>query len=373
MVIFSTFADNAGEYNSSRYRTLEPAEVLNTAGHTVYLRHIASWMFDDPQANVELAKSDLIIVQRVMAEESAKQAKFWRERKKAIVVDFDDAYQLIDESNAAHKFWGRGEVEIEGPYKVKYEKILDQHPLQQFIGGVLNYCVGGTMPGKMLKKTWEKQFPCWYIPNFVNTDRYLKFDLSQAKDPDWITLSYGGSLSHVPSFKLSGVEQALKRVIKQRKNVRVLICGDKRVYDRLQIPPNKKMYLNYVVWRDWPKIVAKFDIAIAPMVGLYDRSRSWIKLMEAGLMRLPVVATSCEPYSEWEEAGFGLYVPEGEDEAGIEERSEHWEKALLETIDHIEDYREVMKNARDFTIELCDSRRNVNFIIRQYEDIISRA
>ena len=90
-----------------------------------------------------------------------------------------------------------------------------------------------------------------------------------------------------------------------------MLCGDERIVPLLPIPRDRLIFQPYVQWFDWPRVLARFDIGIAPLAGRYDASRSQIKSMEFGVMAIPFVATGSEPYKDWMDVGCGQYVMDG--------------------------------------------------------------
>lgn len=369
MNVVSFQADGASEMNSSRWRGLVMVRPMRTAGHTVHTPNIAQWMAHTDEAKRLCAQADLIILQRVMVEESVERARFWQARGKPIVVDIDDHYQLIDPSNAAHKFWGLGEVEVHAAPGVSFKKTLARHPLAQFIAGVQAHCTGLTMPSRFLADEWRAVCPTWYVPNYIDAANYLAARAQVRPDPRYVTIGYGGSMSHVPSFQHSGVEEALRRVVAQRPRVRLMICGDKRVHDRLPVPADRKLHRNYVIWSDWSRVVAQFDIGIAPLAKTYDHARSFIKTMEFSLMGIPFVATGCPTYREWQDAGVGLYVEDGP-ESEKAARADAWEAALLDVVDRYDEHKARIDSQLEFAMGF-DAERNVGNVIRTYEEIVS--
>lgn len=365
-----TLSDRASEFNSAAWRSIYPAQALRRAGHHVDLFDIEKYMSDALDFRRICATTDILIIQRVMVEESVQRAKGWSDRGTAVVVDFDDAYQIIDDTNQAAKFWKHGEVEITVPYGIKFTKKLDKHPVEQFIHG-LQFCRGATMPGRLLKKDWEKHFPCWYVPNYVQSSRYTNLIGKDSRDKDWITIGYGGSMSHVASFERSGIGPALRNVIHKRKNVRVLICGDDRPYKSLPVPPDRKMHQQYVPWYDWPRMMLQFDIGIAPLWNTYDFSRSWIKCLEGGLLGLPTIATKAAPYQEFIDVGIGHFVSNDHEQPDFDKRAEEWEEKLLMVIDNLDEQREIAKSQVEMSREIVDIDRNVHKLEAIYEEIIN--
>ena len=372
MKIAHIFSDSAPEYNSTRYRGQIPGDALIRAGHTVSYLHIDTWMKDSRRS--DLSDADIIVIERVLVEESIQRAQYWRERGKAVVVDIDDAYQLLqpfeESGNQASKFWRDGIVDITYADGSKVEKRLGIKPLDQFRQG-LRHCAGLTMPSKILADDWKAYAKCWYVPNYLNQRDYLPF--YQNKLPhhsDEIIIGWGGSMSHKISFEKSGVATALRNVLRQRSQTKLMICGDQRIIDIVKCPPQQAIHQPYVTWNEWPRVFSRFDIALAPLHGRYDHSRSSLKLAESSTMGIPIVATGCPTYSEWQAADVGWFIPDGEENA-LRDRESLWETRLLDMIDHYPAYLEKARSQhdRDYAQEWWVDRR-VDDIAATYEEII---
>ena len=361
-------SDSASEFNSSYWVGTIPAGALNRAGHPSQIISVKRWLSDDPTMRRICASADLIIVQRVAIQEGMERIKYWRGLGKGVAISVDDDYQNIRVDNAAFKYWGKGEVEVGHPSGVSYSVTLPKHPLQQLFEAFS--ISAGISPGKLLVEDWKRYGPMFYVPNYVDSQRY--FNTPPAlKDPDWITILYGSSMSHVPSYEESGIEPALEAVFRKRKNVRFILCGDERIHKRLPIPADRKIYQRYVRHNEWPRIFKMADITVSPLARSYDHKRSWIKWVESGLCEIPMIATRSRIYEEWEQAGFGLWVSNGVfDNVSFEDRAKEWEEKLLEMIDTLPFYQAQMKQAREFTFELCDVDRHVPDILSQYQKII---
>jgi len=177
-------------------------------------------------------------------------------------------------------------------------------------------------------------------------------------------------MSHVQSFTESGINEALARVIGKRKNVFVQICGDKRVWDNMPVPDNRKIHSQYVKSHLWPKTLAQFDITVAPLARPYDFRRSDIKLTEACLMGIPIVYTRGPVYDDYEKAGVGISVSsDAFDHTLIEKRIDEWEVALLDMVDNLPEWKRKAQAHLDFVLDFRDVNRRVWDIIGLYERI----
>ena len=372
MNIVNVFADGQTEYNSSYWRGQIPGRSLRKAGYNVFSCHVDGWFHQTEAIKVACSKADLIIIQRVLVAESVDHVRQWRTHGKAIVTDFDDSYARLkpEDGNQASVFWYDGLVEIAHPMGIKYKKRLEVHPLQQFYeGGAI--CTGYTMPSRVLVEDYKWVAPCWYVPNWMDTPRYLSAKRKQLPNRNSeIVIGWGGSMSHINSFKRSGVAEALRRVLLKRKNVKVMICGDERIVPLLPLPKERIIFQPYVMWDTWPRVLSSTDIGIAPLQGRYDHSRSALKPLEFSLMGIPFVATGCPAYTDWMERDIGLYVQDGEIE-DAPKRAEEWEKCLIDIIDRYDYHKQKIDSQFEYPLS-WDIDTNIPNLIQIYEEIINR-
>ena len=353
MKIAHIFSDSISEYNSSHWRGKIILDALRRAGHTIAYAHVDTWMKDTRRS--DLFDADLIVVERVLVEESVQRAQFWRERGKAVVIDIDDAYHLLqpyeESGNQASKFWRDGIVDISYADGTKVQKTLDVKPLEQFRQG-LRFCAGLTMPSRVLADDWRLYAKCWFVPNYIDHERYLPFVPKLPHRKDEIVIGWGGSMSHKISFEKSGVAKALQNVLRQRPQAKLMVCGDSRIIDIVQCPPKQAMHQPYVTWQEWPRVLSRFDIGLAPLHGRYDASRSSIKSVEYSTLGIPFIATGCPTYADFQQNNVGWYIPDAGTQA---EREALWEVRLLDMIDHYPAYllkaRSDMKYSQEWWVD----------------------
>jgi hypothetical protein len=108
-----------------------------------------------------------------------------------------------------------------------------------------------------------------------------------------------------------------------------MICGDnQRVFDQLPIPDGQKILHPRVPYTEWPQVLAKFDLGLAPLHGPYDERRSWIKVLEYMVMKIPWAASEGPAYGELRPYGWL-----------VKNTVSGWERVLLDMVDHLDDYR----------------------------------
>jgi hypothetical protein len=110
-----------------------------------------------------------------------------------------------------------------------------------------------------------------------------------------------------------------------------MICGnDRRIFEQLPLPPEQKILAPWTPYAAWPQRLAQFDIGLAPLHGAYDERRSWIKVLEYLVMKIPWVASDGPAYHALRP--YGRLVAERNTPSA-------WERALLDMVDHLADHK----------------------------------
>jgi glycosyltransferase involved in cell wall biosynthesis len=367
MVICYVVADGLTEYNSSNFRVSVIADALRRAGHEVHILNVREWVGQSTYAKQILDKADIIHLQRVLLRDTHNIIKYWRARGKAVVADWDDSYDRILESNAASKFWLHGKVDVQVSRFVKYEADLPEHPIEQFRAG-LQVCTAGITPSRVLSKDWETCAPVFKVPNFLDSKAY--HGARKHDNGDIIVLGWGGSLSHTQSFADSGIQEALKRILQERDNVRLLIMGDDRVVKQLPVRKDRVWFSPYVSWAAWQRSLMRYDIGLAPLAGPYDDRRSSLKVAEYTMAGIPFVATKSPVYEPFFECDSGRFVKHGHEEETYDERVKDWYHSTIDIIDNIGYYTDLaIGNIGDVGMKF-DADANVPNVISVYERII---
>lgn len=355
-------ADGWSEFNSSMFTCMVPHHALRHAGHDSTIIHVQDWISNNSRCKTVCSNADVIIIQRVLLNESFKTAEYWMKRGKRVYVSFDDAYHLIGPENAAYAFWGDGEVEIRNPAG-KFKQKIHPHPVDQFIENIQKIS-GGITPGRVLADDYSKYAPMIYLPNYLETHRY---------DP-WFnnpvhgvkkTIGWGGSLSHLTSFSGSGVERALHKILAQNSDWQFGLVGDNRLIKQLALPDDQLWFRHYVMFFDWPRILSSFDIGLAPLAMPYDQRRSRLKVMEYIAMGIPFVATRSEVYREFWECESGIFIEQGSPFVCDKPNERAWQAAVQKIIDNYQDYQSIALREKRRYYEVYDSIVNAEIIVEK--------
>ena len=299
--------------------------------------------------------SDFIVVQRsFFVAPVPSRIRQWQAAGKTVIGDFDDAFNYILKSNAGYKYWIQGKcLQKDAAGNSKWINIRP-HPLEQFRESLSNLDAV-TVSSELLVEDW-KEFTrsIHYLPNYISLDRYKG---AYPADHSEIIIGWGGSATHLESFQGSRILPALQRICREYSNVRIMICAnDPALLDSFPVPAAQLIHQPFVAVDEWPHVLSRFDIGLAPLHGRYDDRRSWIKVLEYLVMRIPWIASNAPPYAMF--GDYGLLV---------ENSAESWLGALRELVENIGKYRERARGEAYQYGAAQDIDLNVSSIINLYK------
>jgi len=326
MRIVYVYSDNPLEWNSSEWRCAVPARAINRSGvHTARLLSKIEFVKNTSKVQDACQNADVIVIERALYGPMLSAIQHWKAQDKIVIGDFDDAYHLITPDNSSYPFWVENRVKRENEKGEEVWEKIDPPALTQFKWG-LRLVHAATVPSKRLADDWKDYTEMIYLPNYIDLQNYQH---APRVPHEGIIIGWGGSVSHLPSFQKSGLIPALQNVCRARPQVKVMICGnDARIINSLQLPPENIIHRPWVPHSQWAKHLAEYDIGLAPLSGAYDDRRSWIKVLEYMVMKIPWVASESPAYNDLRSYGWLVKNTPGA-----------WERVLLDMIDHLDDYR----------------------------------
>ena len=141
-----------------------------------------------------------------------------------------------------------------------------------------------------------------------------------------------------------------------------MIAGaDARIEKLLPIPKKQILRQPWVPYQHWGRTLAQYDIGLAPLFGAYDERRSWIKVLEYMVMKIPWVASDGPPYQELRP--FGWLVPN---------TPQAWERVLLDIVDHFDEYKREAAGEPYLYSLSKNVDENVDHILAVYSEIAAR-
>jgi glycosyltransferase involved in cell wall biosynthesis len=303
-----------------------PAGAINrTRRHSAKLLNINEFGSNSSLADEVCSSADIIVIYCYLIEPVLSAIQYWKARDKVVIVDFDHAYDLMPSSNPNYQYWFDGIKSSYKTGKTAYSSQIDPYPLTQFKWGI-SLAHAATVPSLRLVDDWRDYTDMHYLPDYIDLENYRNV---KPESHDGINIGWGGNMSHLLSFQESGVVEALRRVCESRPQVRVVIAGgDQRVYDLLPVPTKQKILIPWVPYTQWAQILSKFDIGIAPLYGPYDERRSWIRVLEYLVMKIPWVGSNGPTYFELGDYGWL-----------IKNDTDSWEGVLLDIVDNLQEYK----------------------------------
>lgn len=380
--IVHLYADSPGEWNCSQWRCLTPADAINAehaAGrcpHTAQLFYLPSAVdWHNPQVQKVLGRGDVLVFQRNVITPDVWQAMdYFRAIGKAVCVDIDDHYGDLPASNPAHAYW------------ITNKNQLNPDPVTA-LTEAMRHADALTAPSKVLLADWAHVVRGYYLPNYTQRGWYealmqkplgapdlvFGYDAagalaSQARDNSagWLTLGWGGSISHVDSWLYSGVIEALDAIFAKWPNARLKFCGHEGRLDYVFERWGERVVKQAGVKPEhWPMVVSTFDVGLAPLdtrpldppwragapVAAYDERRSWLKGVEYLCAGVPWVATDCATYTDLRRHG-----------TLVENTAEAWFKALDHKLTHLAAEKQLAWEKRGYALRKFTMEANANAV-----------
>jgi len=326
--ILGCYADFENERNCSTHNILNPAIAINrTKEHHMNCIHIDEFEKNTPEVEELCNKADIIILERNLFGNKLIAELMWRLRNKTIITIFDDAYSLIAKDNVSYPFWHDALITVKNEKGELSQAKWIPTPLDQLSLG-LSLSAGLQTVSQHLADDWRHLTDTYVIPNHLMIENYMNIEpLYKLKNK--ILVGWSGSLSHLKSWRESGCLDAIKRICRKYPQVHILTAGDKRVYDEIPVPQDRKTFQPFVPAEQYSALVKSFDIYLVPLNGEYDKRRSDVKIKECSILKVPWIATDYPTYASVRE--YGTVTENG---------SRNWEAAISNAIDNLPQLRE---------------------------------
>jgi hypothetical protein len=117
-----------------------------------------------------------------------------------------------------------------------------------------------------------------------------------------------GSNTH--DADVEGIAPALRSVFEGHPEARLLVCGHLRIPAELKAYRNRIVQVPFQDYRAYPWLMARCRMLVAPLSTLNDftHAKSALKVFEAGIFGVPVVASPSRSYSEAIEQGVSGFL-----------------------------------------------------------------
>ena len=215
----------------------------------------------------------------------------------------------------------------------------------------------------LAEKLREKNERVFIVPNKLsNKDLKITNNILKNKkslDDNKIKIGYfSGTISHNKDFAV--ITDVITKVMEKHKNVELFLAGPLDIESKLNKFKNRIVQLAYVPRDRHFENIARVDINLAPLeIGNpFCESRSELKFFEAGILKVPTVASATRTFREAIDDGIDGFF------AGT---SKEWTEKLERLIEDKELRKRMGEKAREKSLRKYTNRNSHN---QEYYDYL---
>lgn len=260
---------------SENVRAAMPGKALAARGWTVLAGRFEAIRKED-------VHHDVAVLSRIV---SPTFVSWLRDQSIRVIMDIDDNFYAIPRTHPGWRTVGAGSP----TYLSQLTECLLMADLVTVTTPELVTELGKYNPKiHVIPNGWDATNPHWKIKYF---------------HPDNINIGWAGTITHREDFQL--ILPSLLRLAKKYPWVKLLIGGDPKIYEMLRnVPERQKQFLPMVPFYFYPHVLSYLDLWLAPLVdNAFNRSKSDIKLVDAGASRTAFVASKIANYERWGDGG----------------------------------------------------------------------
>lgn len=262
--------------------------------------------------------ADVLVIQQDLIGPVLSTLHHWKARDKTIVVDIHLAPEDMVPASPPYQRW----LESAASSGLLKNGPPDPDLRTQFEWG-LKLIHGATVPTARLNKAWNGVNGVKHMPSYINTEDYLNVSKEPHRETTigWIAPAVcPENLQDLPAV------QALTAVCRHNPQIKLcLVNVNQDHFDHLAVPEEQKELAPPPPRAQWANMLARFDLAILPLLQpQFDHHRR-IRFLEYMLMDIPWIAS--RPSSHQPLCTYGWEIPDREDA---------WENALTELSQQLE-------------------------------------
>jgi hypothetical protein len=279
-------------------------------------------------------ESDLLVIYRYLYDSILSIVQYWQARDKKVIVDFDQAFDLLPPDSPDALFWQKGHRTdgcFESPARIS------PSPLEQFKWG-LAILDAATVGSYRLADDWARFTKIYTLPDYLNTDQYPA--LNQTHEGEIrLGLGYRARASAAAS---SGLMSAIERVCRRYPQVKFVEftapCGG---------------------LDEWVSHLSTLDIGLMPAHDPYDMRLGSYDLLEFMISKISWLASANAQFQPF--SAYGSLV---------ENTTSDWESALLDAVDNLEARREEAGGSAFLFALSQNLASNLTSILKVYDAIL---
>lgn len=313
----------------TNYRVMNKKEQLEYLGYTVFVVKLS-----DFQMGYAAHASHIIIYRAPITAQLIELIRLARIDDIKVLYDIDDL--VIDTTYTD---------------QLSYVQQLPETEKRNYDNGVISYgrmlklCDGVVTSTQKMKDELLKYKNLVLLNRNLANHELVKISQRVEKKYDFegssVKIGYfSGSITHNENFEL--VKNAITKLMKKYSHLELHLVGHLDLPDDLKLYKNRIKIHPFVTRDELPQLISEVDINIAPLVkSIFNEAKSEIKWIEAGLVKVPTVASNLGAFKEMIIAN----------ETGILVNRTEWFDALDRMIQSFDLRKSIAENANQFILK----------------------
>lgn len=291
--------------DTRRYRCLHLYEQLSFLNTDVELSHITH-----PKIAQQVGDADFVIFHRTAYDKFVGRLINKIEKHDGIIIsDIDDyifdpkAFKWIDSPEFKNPIRAKLYIEEMKRFRTMLEFSRGIITSTDFLARVIQHEIG--------KTAWVHRNAFSLQLQNISEEAYLH----KIPNKEKIVIGYAsGTPTHNKDFSL--IKPYLKEILNHYPQVEIHLVGSILPGDDWGNHISRIKKSPFVKWQILPSILAQFDINLAPLISNnpFNQSKSEIKYIEAGLVKVPTIASSTDSFNYAIQSGDNGILINNEDE-----------------------------------------------------------
>lgn len=230
----------------------------------------------------DLDRYDVFIISRPhQAEETFHGLVRLTQAGKQVVVDLDLDFARLPESHPEYNQVGPGKPGAMERLEAVFQKVPHVTVPNQALADRLKPAAGQTT---VIPTGWVREDSTWEMPT-----------------PQRETVNFGLLSTHISPEMDPQTRDQISEAVLSTPNALLVAAGDYQILAGFdQLPDEKKMFIPLGSYQDYPYTLAHFDVLLVPeKQNSFTDTKSDEALLEAGIRRIPWLATRIPSYWDW--------------------------------------------------------------------------